>query len=128
MSKTGVLSTKQKRAIACLLTEKSVVAAAVRAGVAENTLFGWLTQDAFRAALTEAEGQAIDASVRQLVGIASGAIDVLNTTMMDPKATASARVRAAQSVLDSLLKLRELRTLEERISRLEAAQNERFGK
>jgi len=128
MVRNDTLSTIQRKAIACLLTERNVSTAAIRAGTTPNTLFKWLTKPNFREALTAAESQAIDESVRSLVRISGTAVDTLETTMKDPLASHAARVRSAQAVLDSLLKLREYRSLEERVTRLEEIENERFTK
>lgn len=126
MAENGTLTTKQRLAVVALLEERTVTGAAKRAGVGAKTLFVWLTQPAFRAELSKAESAAIDDAVRALVRTSGAAIAVLEKTMTDAGATASTRVRAAQAILDNLLKLREHLTLDERVSRLEAAQHERL--
>ncbi len=113
------LSERQRRAIAALLSARNVSEAAQAAQVGERTLRRWLAEPTFRAALTGAEGQAIDAATRRLVSLTDSAIDVLTTVMQDPDAPSGVRLRAAQGVLDNLLRLRELRNVEERLTRLE---------
>lgn len=114
------LSTKQQKAIAALLVAKDVQSAAIQAGVSERTLHRWINEDErFRAALRAAEAQAIDDAVRRLVGAANSALNVLMVLMLDQKTPAAVRLRAAISVLEQLVKLRELNNLEQRIAKLE---------
>jgi thioredoxin-like negative regulator of GroEL len=53
------------------------------------------------------------------VGAANSALNVLMVLMLDQKSPAAVRLRAAISVLEQLVKLRELNNLEQRIARLE---------
>jgi len=113
------LSWRQKRAITSLLIERDVKTAATAAKVGHRTLCRWLTEEPFRAALSEAEGDAIDGATRRLVGLADSAVDTLGDLLDSKDASESVRLRAAQSIIDNLLKLRELRNLEQRITALE---------
>ena len=119
------LTTRQRRAIAALLAARNVQAAAKQAAVGERTLHRWLTEPAFTAALRQAEGQALDAAARRLVGLADGAISVVVSVIMAKETGPAVKLRAAGMVLDSLLKLRELATLEARVVALEAQHGER---
>lgn len=111
---------KKTRAVTALLSSRTIGDAAAAAGVGERTLARWLSSDeAFTRALRQAEDAAIDGAVRRLVGLQAQALDVLQDTLTAPDVTPTVRVRAACAVLDFLLRLRELRTLEERIAALE---------
>ncbi len=122
------LKTQQQRVIAALLSTKSIAEAAKVTGQGERTIHRWLAEDpAFRVALSQAEGQAIDAATRQLISLQDDAIDVLRKTMKSRAATAQDKLRAATSVLNYLLKLRELRNVEERLAALESALAGRRG-
>lgn len=115
------LTTKQQRAIVALLSAKDVQSAAQQAGVGERTLHRWLDEDkAFQAALRGAESQAIDGAVRRLTGAANSALNVVMVLMLDQKVSPSVRLRAALSVLEQMVKLREQYNLEQRIAELEA--------
>jgi len=118
-SKPEDLTTRQRRAVAALLTERNVTAAAKKANVGERTLFTWFADSRFRLAVREAEGDAIDAASRRLVGLADGAIDALSAVLADQESGAAVKLRAAEAILGHLLKLRELGTLEARIAALE---------
>lgn len=124
MAISGALSTKQSKAIAALLSSKTVLSAADLAGVSARTLTRWLADDDFKAALLEAESGAIDAATRRLIGLQGKAIDTLEETMADRQALPGIRMRAAQSILDFLMRLRDLRNIETRLAALEAIINE----
>lgn len=117
----GVLSSKQKRAILALLATNTVIAAAKMAGIGLSTLEHWLSDPTFRAYLAGAEVDMIDAATRKLLQLQDSAIDTVTAIMQDGEANAFVRLRAAQIVIDSLLRLRELRNLEQRIVALELA-------
>lgn len=97
----------------------SVTAAAAACGVPERTLYRWLNEPAFHAELTAAEGAAIDEATRKLIGAAVTAVETLHAIVADPEASNNVRARAAGLLLDNLLKLRELRNVEQRLEALE---------
>lgn len=117
--KPGKLPAKQVKAISALLSHRTQAEAACAAGIGERTLATWLTQPQFQTALRAAEGDAIDAAVREMLSLQGDAIDVLAGLMSDVEVKASVRLRAAQITLDNLLRLRELRNVEARLARLE---------
>ena len=120
------LSAKQHRAISALLTSKSVTEAAVATGQGERTIYRWLSEPDFRQALSAAEGDLIDVATRRLLQLQGGALDTLEALLSDDTdASAGVRLRAAQITLDHLLKLREMRDVEQRLQALEAATAER---
>lgn len=117
------LSRTQHKALAALMTQRDVKHAATAAGVGERTLHTWLRQPAFKAALRDLEADAIDTATRRLTTLADSAVTVLAWVLANPETHAGTRLRAATGILDQLLRLRELRGLEERITALE----ERIG-
>lgn len=122
MATNGSLSSRQQRAVAALLASKSVSEAAGSAGVGERTLYRWLAEDqAFRAALNQAEGDLLDTATRRLLTLQGKAIDALEH-LIDSAETEGVRLRAAQVAIDTSLKLREMRDIEQRLTALEQAQ------
>ena len=118
-SPSDTLTTQQRRAIRALLTCKTLQEAATTAQIAERTLYRWMQDADFRAALFAAEGELIDGATRRLLRLQDSAIDVLDDLLT---ATGDAvKLRAAQTVLDHLLRLRELRDIETRLAALELA-------
>ena len=115
------ISGKQRKAIAALLSSKSVPEAAAAAGLGERTLYRYMSDPAFRLALADAEGLAIDNATRRLLTMQDLAIDTIAEVLSDSASSAGVKIRAAGQVLDYLLKLRELRNIEQRLVLLEAA-------
>ena len=122
MNKTGALSAKQTAVIAALLETRTVADAAEKTGTPTRTIYRWLLQDDFKAALQTAETGLIDEAVRRLLGMQQTALTALQVVMVARDTPPGARVAAARTVLDAMLKLRELRTVEERLTALEQAQ------
>ena len=120
------VSAKQHRAITALLTSKSVTEAAAATGQGERTIYRWLSEPDFRQALSAAEGDLIDVATRRLLQLQGGALDTLEALLAeDADVSAGLRLRGAQITLDHLLKLREMRDIEQRLQALEAATAER---
>ena len=113
------LSTRQRKGIIFLLSERSVPAAAAKAGVGQRTLHRWLRDPVFLAELRSAEGQLLDQATRRLLQMQGGSLDVLDGLISDIDVDNTNRRLAAQTVLTILLKIRELVTLEERVNELE---------
>ena len=113
------LTTRQQRAVAALLTTGDVPAAAEAVGVDKATLYRWMKQPVFLAAVREAEVGALDELSRTLVRLGRTAAGTLEAAMVDGAAPYPTRVRAADAVLGRLLQLRELATLEARVAELE---------
>ena len=114
---------RQNKAIEALTQTGQVTQAAEAAGVSRKTVYQWLHQEQFSRALDKATTEALAELSRQLVALGSLAVDTLRGAMSDAEATQSARVRAADILINRLLQLRQLVDLEERVSRLEAAGN-----
>ncbi len=114
------LTPKQRRAVRALLAAPDVTTAAKETGVSRDTLYRWLAEPAFVAALREGEAVALAAVSRSLVRLAERAAATLEGAMTDEVVPAATRVRAADAVLGRLLQVRELVTLEARVRELEA--------
>jgi transposase-like protein len=120
------VSLKKQKAIVALLSSKAMSGAAQEAGVNERTLRRWLNEDPeFQAALKAAEADVLGDTVRRLTGAAESALTVILMIMLQSSNNASVRLRAALSVLEQLIKLRELSVMEERLARLEEYLGER---
>ena len=115
------LTPKQRKAVEALLTIGEVAAAAQSVGVSRETLYRWLRQPVFHQAVRQAEAQALDDLSRLLVQLGRTAVATLAKAMSDPTVPAASRVRAADAALGRLLQLRELATLEARLTALEEA-------
>ena len=111
------VTAKQHIAIASLVATGSVTEAAKAAGVAPKTVYHWNTQEAFKAELRAQEMRALEAFSRALVSLAELTTKTLRDGLKDESITV--RLRAAGMVLDGVLRVRELVTLEQRVAELE---------
>ncbi len=96
-----------------------MAAAAQEVNVSKATLYRWLKDPLFNQAVRQAEARALDDLSRLLVRLGRTAVATLAKAMTDPATPASSRVRAADAALSRLLQLRELATLEARLTALE---------
>lgn len=113
------LSGKQEQALIALLTEATVEAVAVKAGVTPRTLYRWLNDPPFVGAYRAARRQAVQHATGRLQQAASEAVTTLRDVMTDTTAPAPARVNAAKSVLELAVKAVEIEDLTARIEALE---------
>ena len=118
----NVITVKQQKAIAALLSERTTRDAAKAAGVSEKTLYQWLNEPAFRAALREAEKSILDDVTRRLSAGASLALDTLKKLVQSARHE-STKLRASVAWLELSLKYRDMHDIEERLTALEAAIN-----
>jgi len=122
MKKTRGLTKKQREAVKALTRGATRGEAAQAAGVTERTVYSWLNDDGFRAALREAERAVWDATLAALRASSRVAVLYLAKVVTGQEIGDSKRIRAASILLGTamnLIKLDEIRELEERVSKLE---------
>jgi hypothetical protein len=90
---------KREQAIAALLAEATVEAAAAKAGVGYRTLKGWLTEPAFRAAYRRARRELVEGAVGRLQAATGQAVDTLLAVARSGSKDGD-RVRAAVALLE----------------------------
>jgi hypothetical protein len=88
---------RREQAIAALLSEPTVEAAATTSGVSYRTLKGWLRQSAFRAAYLRARQEVLDGTISKVVSASVRAVDVLAAALDAPRI--SDRIKAAGLIL-----------------------------
>ena len=123
MANNDSLTPKQHRALAALLQARTIGDAAAAAQISMRQLMRWLQQPEFVAELRKAEAEIISDAVRALVVDLSANHQTLRAIRDDETQPGSVRVRAAVALDDSLLRWRELLTIETRITELEARLN-----
>jgi transposase-like protein len=121
--KTGGVTPKQRKAIAALLSSRTIQDAAKAAKVSERTLYRWMNNPDFRAALADAESDAIDQATRRLIDLQDAAIDALKSLLTNKKASPWVKLQAAQMVLNSVPKRREQNKVESELEELEVLVN-----
>ncbi len=120
VSQDGQLLPKQQKALAALLTEPTILAAADKVGVNERTLHRWLEEPAFDTAYRTARREAVRQAIARLQQVSSAAVSVLETVMNDGDEKGATRVAAAKTVLETAIRAVELEDLAARLSELEA--------
>lgn len=123
MTENDSLSPYQMRALAALLQSGTNAEAAEKAGISESTLYRYLGDDTFKAALREAQDVAIQAAVSLLSGEARAAAQTLAEIHKDKAVNPAVRVQAARAVLIENLKIREQHDVAERLAALEEIVN-----
>ena len=118
----GEKFTRQKEsAIIGLLTRPTLDEAAKYAHVSSTTLWRWQQDPIFQAEYRKARGLAMGRALAQLQQASFTAVKTLQEIMEDRKASASARVMAARTVLEMGLRATEVDDFGSRLSALECA-------
>lgn len=112
------LTPKQKKALAAILSQPTLAAAAAAAGLNIRTLGRYLQLEPFKRALANAESQAIDGAARRLVAGLDLALDTLRD-LMQTATSENVRRSAADAWTGRAMQLLELRELDQRITQLE---------
>jgi hypothetical protein len=115
------LSRKQEQAVAALMANPTLEAAAGAMKVNPVTLTRWLRVPAFQDAYRDARREAVTHAVATIQAATSEAVETLRAIMRDGNAPAGSRVAAARTILDTALKAVELEDLAARVEALEAA-------
>jgi hypothetical protein len=97
------MSRKQEQAIAALLQEPTLEAAAARAGIGVNTLARWLREPPFAAEYRAARRRVVEGAIGRVQGATGAAVDTLVEVTKSGKKDAD-RVRAAATLLDHALR------------------------
>jgi hypothetical protein len=116
-------SRKQEQAIAALISESTVEAAATKAGVGYRTLLNWLANADFQRAYARERRRIVDHAVSQVQRICGVAVTALKRNL--ECGTPAVEVSAARAVLDFALRAVEVQDLAARIEELEQAAKRR---
>jgi len=116
---------KKEEAIAALLVQRNIEEAARAAGMGKRTLIRWLKLPEFQTAYREARRAVMSQSNARLQQASSAAVSTLVKIMVDVSAPASARVRAADRILERAKQGIENEDIEVRLMALEQAARER---
>jgi transposase-like protein len=112
---------KTEEAIAALLTHKNIDEAAKAVGISNKTLFRWMQLPEFDKAYRAARRAAFGQATARLQQASSAAVSALLKVLVDAATPASARVRAADVILDHAQEAIELEDIEARVRELEEA-------
>jgi hypothetical protein len=114
------LSAKQNKALEALLSGAAKGDAATVAGVTPRTLNRWINEDVLFWDTLQGESQkTVYEATRRLTAAMDTAVTVINEVMIDKATPAAIRLRAAQIVADTALKLIETSDILRRLDELE---------
>ena len=111
----------RERAIAILVAEPNVKAAAAIMNVTEQTLHRWLKDPDFTLRLAEAQKSVTRRVIRSVISRAERAVETLDTIMSSSETPAASRVSAARCVLEFTMRAIEI---DEILNRLEILEQE----
>lgn len=118
-------SAVRDRAVLAILSERSLRAAARKAGVAERTLRRWLADDdAFKRELAEARRTVFDAAIGRAQVLSSKALDTLEE-LLGQREQSSVRLSAAKALLELAINRHDAAWMLDRLDQLEAALDSR---
>jgi hypothetical protein len=117
---TGVLSSDRLKAIDVIVAGGDDTAAAEAAGVTPRTIRRWKGEPAFADAIIRAQDEMLEKVSVDLARTAKYAVGVLRMFLADAAMKPQIRLRAAEILLNSTLRWRELRDIERRLAALEA--------
>ena len=108
------------RALSALVSSTSIRQAAQIAGVSERSIYTWLRTDSeFQAAYRDIRADSLQTIADAISEKSIEAVEVLSTVMMDENASAGTRIRAAQTILETNLRLMEILDFEQRLTAVE---------
>lgn len=114
------LSAKQHKALEALLAGATKGDAAAAAGVNPRTLNRWMNEDIIFWDTLQSEGQkTVFDATRRLTAAMDTAVTVMTEVMTDGDAPAAVRLRAAQVVTETAIKLIETSDILRRLDELE---------
>ena len=115
---------RRMRLLGSLLTSRSHVEAAARAGCSTRTLQRALKNPAFQADLQAAKDLQLESAINSLRGNANAFVETLTEIAADAKQHGNARVRASEVGLNALQRFIELEDIMRRVTRLEESISE----
>lgn len=113
------LTGKKAKALEGLLDGLNVQDAATAAGVNRKTLGRWLQEPQFWKLYQLNSRRGLELAARRLTGNLDGAVELITSVMEDDEAPPAVRLRAAQHVIDSSLRLLDATDIQERLAALE---------
>lgn len=121
----NVLSNDRMLAVEAIVGGGDDTAAALAASVTPRTIRRWRQEPAFADAILRAQDEMLEKVSVDLARTARGAVALLRIFLTDANMKPQIRLRAAEILLNSTLRWRELRDIERRLAALEEVANGR---
>lgn len=121
------LNEKQEVALEALLRGNSQKNAAIAAGVTPQTIHRWLLSDhPFSAEFKRRTGSTLEHATDRLMSSVDMAISIVQSVATNKKAKPAIQLRAAGIILDSALRLMEMRLVVGKITEIEQVLDEKL--
>jgi hypothetical protein len=114
-------SGKKDEAIAALLAQPTVASAALAAHVQPHTLSRWMKEPEFESVLRATRRAVLGQAIARLQKASGAAVTILLKVMSDPRASAAARLKAAEVVLRHAKAAPEMEDIQPRLKEAERA-------
>ncbi len=111
---------KQEKALASLLTEPTIEGVAKVVGISKTTLYQWLKEPAFKAALDEARALLFTDNLSLLKASLKAGVEALRLALTDPDATVANKITAGKTLIELALRANEQLEIEQRLAALES--------
>lgn len=108
----------QELAIVNLLTQPTITDAAQNTGVNERTLYRWMKEEEFREKYDNARKQMVNQALVYLQSLTGKATKKLEEIIDDNNTPANVKVSAIRTVLDNVVKIKELQEIEQELENL----------
>ena len=113
------MTTQEREFLQALLSSKSVNQAIKKVGFSTYKGYTLWNDKEFRAEFNKANDEIITIMLTQLATLSMNALEVLTGVMNNPSEKGAVKVQAAETILDTLLKLRDQQSLSNRMDEIE---------
>jgi phage terminase small subunit len=117
------LSVKAEPFVMATMTEKSIAAAARKAGISEATAYRYMKDPEVQALLVRRRDDAFRQNMARMGGLVGEALDMLAGMMTNEVQKPQFRIAAASKILDTAIPLRQSVELTDRLATLEMKQD-----
>ena len=121
------MTPNEERALSALLTSKTKLEAAEKAGITDRTMRRYFENPEFCQRYREAFAGVVQDATRRAQQLLEPALSTLQTVMEDEEIPAQARITAAKSIIDYSLRLTEQADILEQLRELERWKEELNG-
>jgi len=112
------LTTRQRKVISAIIAARSYEEAIPAAGVCRQTFYSYLKRPHVKAELDRQLNELTDGAFTRLKTASGEAVETLRTLLHSE--SENVRLRAAQAIVDYIIKARELNEIENRLDAIEA--------
>lgn len=113
------LTLKQQKGLAALLAEPTIESAARAARISKETLYQWMKEPDFKAALDGARHLLFGDGLASLKAAMGEAVEALRQALNEPDATVANKITAATKLIELALRSHETLEVEARLAALE---------